>query len=281
METSPSQIYSVRSSIAHPPSGSGFIALHIILQLLNKGYPVRTTVRSLSREAQLKQALSNNGVTNVDSLQVVAANLEKDEGWVDAAKGCSYVLHVASPFPDYAPKHEDELIKPAREGTLRVLRAAKAASVKRVVVTSSFAAIGYGPYQPGHVFTEKDWTPSNDAKNVGAYARSKTIAEEAAWKYVKDENEPFELATVNPVAVTGPVLDPSTRISTSLTMVQKMLSGGAPMVPHMQIGIVDVRDVADLHLRAMTDPKANGERFLCITGQPMFMKVRFLQSLSN
>ena len=180
-------------------------------------------------------------------------------------QGCDYVLHVASPFPAGRPSHEDELIVPAREGTLRVLRAARGAGVRRVVLTSSFAAIGYGHPPRAAPFDEKDWTPP--AAGVSAYAKSKTLAERAAWDFVAGEGGGLELAVVNPVAVFGPVLGPD--YSTSIQLVKRMLDGAMPGNPQLYFGVVDVRDVADLHVLAMTQEAARGERFLAVAGDFM------------
>ena len=188
--------------------GSGFIGAHCILQLLNAGYRVRTTVRSLKREADVRAMLRVGGAEPGESLSFVAADLMSDGGWPEAAAGCRYVLHVASPFPMNIPKHEDDLIVPAREGALRVLRAAREAGVKRVVLTSSFAAIGYGHAPQETPFNETDWTDVN-GKDVSAYAKSKTLAERAAWDFIAKEGDGLELSVVNPVGVFGP---PSGRI---------------------------------------------------------------------
>jgi nucleoside-diphosphate-sugar epimerase len=243
--------------------GSGFIGSFCILQLLAAGYQVRTTVRNLGREADVRAMLKQGGAAAGDRLSFIAADLAKDEGWAEAAAGCQYVLHVASPLPASAPKHEDELIVPAREGTLRVLRAARDAGVRRVVVTSSFAAIGYGHEQRVKPFDETDWTDLNGG-DVTAYPKSKTIAERAAWDFLKKEGGGLELAVVNPVAVFGPLLGPD--YSSSILIVQRLMSGSLPGCPQLYLGAVDVRDVADLHLRAMTNPAAKGERFLAVAG---------------
>jgi nucleoside-diphosphate-sugar epimerase len=199
-------------------------------------------------------------------LAFVTADLENDAGWPQAVTGCEYVLHVASPFPPTVPKHEDELIVPAREGTLRVLRAARDAGVKRVVLTSSFAAIGYG-HQPQPVpFNETHWTdPKGD--DVSPYVKSKTLAERAAWEFSAKEGRDLELSVVNPVGVFGPVLGPD--YATSIILVQRLMDGAMPGCPRLYFGIVDVRDVADLHIRAMTHPAARGERFLAVAGDFM------------
>lgn len=242
--------------------GSGFIGVYCILQLLQAGYRVRTTVRSLKREADVRAMLKMGGVEPGDALSFAAADLTADAGWAEAVAGCTYVLHVASPFPPGAPKHEDELIIPAREGTLRVLRAARDAGVKRVVLTSSFAAIGYGHAPSDQPFTEETWT--NLDGNVRAYVKSKTLAERAAWDFIAREGGALELSVINPVGVLGPVL--GTDFSSSIQMVQGLMSGAMPGIPRLSFGIVDVRDVADLHLRAMTNPAAKGERFLATAG---------------
>ncbi len=243
--------------------GSGFIGGHCILQALAAGHTVRTTVRNLSRESEVRMVLSRAGATGLDRLSFFAADLEKDAGWAEAAAGCDFVLHVASPFPAAPPKHEDELIVPAREGALRALRASRDAGVKRVVLTSSFAAIGYGHKQRTQAFDETDWTVP-DGDDTTAYAKSKTLAERAAWDFIAREGGALELSVVNPVGVFGPALGPD--LSTSIVIVQRLMDGDFPGMPKLFFGLVDVRDVADLHLRAMTDPKAKGERFLAVAG---------------
>jgi dihydroflavonol-4-reductase len=244
--------------------GSGFIGAHCILQLLSAGYRVRTTVRSLTREADVRAMLKVGGAAPRESLSFVEADLTSDGGWPEAAAGCSYVLHVASPFPMNIPKHEDDLIVPAREGTLRVLRVSREAGVKRVVLTSSFAAIGYGHAQQAAPFNEMNWTDVN-GKDVSAYAKSKTLAERAAWDFIVNEGGGLELSVVNPVGVFGPALGAD--YSTSIAIVERMMNGAVPGLPRIAFGIVDVRDVADLHLRAMLEPAAKGERFLAVAGE--------------
>ena len=245
--------------------GSGFIAAHCILQLLAQGHTVRTTVRSLNREADVRAVLKQGGAEPGAALRFFAADLERDAGWNEAISGCDYVLHVASPFPSGKPQHEDELIVPAREGALRVLRAARDAGVKRVVLTSSFAAIGYGHAQQAAPFDETSWT-NVQGGGIAAYVKSKALAERAAWDFMAREGGALELAVVNPVAVFGPVLGPD--FSTSVTLITRLMQG-IPGCPRVYFGVVDVRDVADLHLRAMRDPAARGERFLAVAGQAM------------
>lgn len=248
--------------------GSGFIGTHCILQLLSAGYRVRTTVRSLNREGDVRGMLRAGGAEPGERLSFVTADLTSNAGWPEAVVGCDCVLHVASPLPASVPKHEDDIIVPAREGALRVLRASRDAGVKRVVLTSSFAAIGYGHKQRSTPFTEADWTDPN-GEGLTAYAKSKTLAERAAWDFMAREGGSLELSVVNPVGVFGPVLGPD--YSTSILIVQKLMDGAMPGVPRLYFGVVDVRDVADLHLRAMTHPAAKGERFLAVAGDFMSM----------
>ena len=243
--------------------GSGFVAIHCIDQLLRAGYDVRTTVRTLTREPEVRAMLANAGTPRQENLTFVAADLTQDEGWPESVAGCRFVLHVASPFPASNPKHEDELILPAREGALRVLRAARDASVERVVLTSSFAAIGYGHSPQTAPFDESTWTEI-DGPGVSAYAKSKTLAERAAWDFIAREGGDLELSVVNPVGVFGPTFGPD--YSTSILIVQRLLDGAVPVCPRIGFGAIDVRDVADMHLRAMTNPAGKGERFLAVSG---------------
>jgi dihydroflavonol-4-reductase len=239
--------------------GSGFLGGWCVIELLRRGYSVRTTVRSLSREAQVRAAVGSE-VDPGDRMTVLAADLTRDEGWAEAVRGCDYVLHVASPFPPKQPKDPDELIVPAREGTLRVLRAALDAGVKRVVVTSSVAAVRADGSEP-RPLDERDWTDP-DSPGLTPYLRSKTIAERAAWDLVRERGEQDRLAVVNPGAILGPVLNDD--LSYSLQAVQRLLKG-VPGAPRLGFSVVDVRDVADLEIRAMTAPEAGGERFIATT----------------
>ena len=248
--------------------GSGFIGSHTILQLLATGHQVRTTIRNLKREAEVRAMLKEGGAQSGDRLSFLAADLTNDAGWPEAVAGCDYVLHVASPLPERVPKDENELIVPAREGTLRVLRASRDAGVKRVVLTSSFASIGYGRKQRNEPFTERDWTDPN-CDEILPYAKSKALAERAAWDFIAKEAGALELSVINPVAIFGPVLGPD--YSASILIVQRMLDGAMPGAPRLYFGVVDVRDVADLHIRAMTHPAAKGERFLAVAGDSMSM----------
>jgi nucleoside-diphosphate-sugar epimerase len=253
----------VAMSIILVTGGSGFIASHCILQLQAAGHQVRTTVRSMTREADVRALLKGVDTEPGNRLSFFVADLQNDAGWHEAVAGCEYVLHVASPLPANVPKDENELIIPAREGTLRVLRAARAAGVKRVVVTSSFAAIGYGHELRKTPFNETDWTDPSGS-GLTPYVKSKTLAERAAWDFIATEGSDLELSVVNPVVVLGPVLGPD--YSTPILIVKRLLDGAMPGCPKLYFGVVDARDVADLHIRAMTHPAAKGERFLAVAG---------------
>ena len=236
--------------------GSGYIAGFLIRQLIAEGWTVHTTIRNLAREAEVRASL---GVDN-SRLKFFAADLMSDDGWAEAMAGCSHVAHVASPLPADKPSHEDELIVPARDGALRALRAAKAAGIKRFVMTSSMAAIAYGHGEGKSVFTEADWTDPT-SPDAYPYVRSKTIAERAARDWVAAEGGDMEFVTVNPSLVLGPLQ--SGDFSTSLEAIKKLLEGSMPGMPNLGFGIVDVRDVADMHVRCLTAPNMAGERFIC------------------
>lgn len=240
---------------------TGFLAGHCILQLLEAGHAVRGTLRDASRGDGLRATLARHG-GDVSRVELVTADLSSDAGWDAAMAGASRVLHVASPLPRVIPKDPELLIRPAREGALRVLRAARDAGVRRVVMTSSTAAIVYGRGGRPEPFTEADWSDPDGADHTN-YTRSKTIAERAAWDFVAEEAPELEFTTVNPGLILGPVLEAD--YGTSAEAVLKLLNGDFPGVPRMGFPIVDVRDVADLHLRAMTHPAAPGERFLAAT----------------
>ncbi len=246
--------------------GSGFLARHVILQLVGEGHVVRTTLRDLAREPEVRASLQSGGMHAEAHLEFARADLERDDGWADAIDGCEYVLHVASPFPATSPKDENELIVPARDGTLRVLRAARSASVRRVVMTSSFAAVGYGHDASQRTFSESDWTDPR-AADVQPYIKSKTLAERAAWEFVSAQDDRLELTAINPVGIFGPML--GSDFAGSIGMIKQLLDGAMPAVPQLYFGVVDVRDVAALHVRAMSNPAANGERFIATSGPPV------------
>jgi len=240
---------------------SGFIGTHCVFQLLEQGYQVRGTLRDLDREKLLREVFLKH-TQAIDHLEFVQTDLLKDAGWAEAVSGCEYVLHIASPFPSEMPENEDDLIRPARDGTLRVLGAASNANVKRVVLTSSVAAIQGGHAEEARAFDESDWTDLSGGAD--AYAKSKTLAEQAAWEYVsnKDANHPLELAVINPSFVMGPLLN-GAALGTSATTIKGLLSGAYPGTARISMTMVDVRDVAAAHLAAMTHPKAPGNRYIC------------------
>ncbi|RZM29531.1 MAG: aldehyde reductase [Pedobacter sp.] len=239
--------------------GTGFVGIHTILQLLEQGYRVNTTLRSLSRKNVVVNALEEGGVKDLSGLSFFETELTSDKGWDEAVAGCDYVLHIASPFPAKDPQDENELIVPARDGALRVLKAAKNAGVKRVVLTSSFAAVGYSVDIEGHVFTEEDWTDVNIP--LPAYIKSKTVAERAAWEFVESEGKGLELTVINPVGIFGPALGGITSASLDIA-ITGIINGTTSQSGNFTMGVVDVRDVADIHIKAMNSPVAAGERFL-------------------
>ncbi len=239
--------------------GTGFVGGQIILQLLQKGYNVKTTLRSLSGKNKVIDTLKSNGITNFDALVFIEADLSKDDHWDEAMAGCDYVLSVASPVFFTIPKDEQEAIRPAVEGIIRVLKAARDAGVKRVVMTSNFGAVGFSNKNPKTITTEDHWTDPNE-KGLSVYEKSKSLAERAAWEFIKKEGGNLEFTTINPVAILGSAL--SAHISGSFGLLQHLLDGSMKAVPNIPLNIVDVRDVADLHIRAMTNPKANGQRFI-------------------
>lgn len=243
--------------------GTGFLAGHSISQLVRAGQRVRFTVRSAARARDAQRTLAAAGIPT-ESLTYAVADLTSDANWAAAIAGCEYVLHVASPIPRGVPRSEIEVIAPTRDSVLRVLCAARDAGVRRVVLTSSFAAIGYGhPAGRTRPFTEEDWT-NTGSLSVSPYVKSRALAERAAWEFAEREGGGMELAVVNPVGIFGPVLGPD--LSGSVGIVRAMLDGSLPRTPRLWTSVVDVRDVADLLLRAMTSPKAAGERFLAAAG---------------
>lgn len=245
--------------------GNGFVATWCIVRALEQGFDVRTTMRSLGKEPRLRSILAG-AVDAGDRLEVVVADLTSDAGWAEAVAGCSYVLHVASPM--IATRRPEEVIRPAVEGVDRVLSAARDGGVRRVVYTSSCGAIYYGHPAQTEPFDETSWT-NLEASNMSLYVRSKTLAERAAWDFVATEGGALELATVNPTGIFGPALDPEN--ASSLDLIRRLLDGSPPATPHLWFGVVDVRDVADLHLRAMTNPNAAGQRYIASSGDVVSM----------
>ncbi|MBM2620331.1 aldehyde reductase [Actinoplanes sp. LDG1-06] len=248
--------------------GSGYIASWCMLALLEAGHTVRTTVRNLDREPQVRDMLRHGGADPGDRLSVVRADLQSDQGWDEGVAGCDYVLHVASPTLTQVPRSDDEMVRPAVDGALRVLRAARDAGVRRVVLTSAIGAIAYGHADRDTPFTEEDWTDVD--ADIAPYQKSKTLAERAAWEFVNGDGTGLELVTVNPTGVLGPVLGPD--YSPSLGAIAQMLDGSMPALLPFASGYVDVRDVAALHLLAMTAPAAAGERFIATSGHSLWLR---------
>jgi dihydroflavonol-4-reductase len=261
---------------------SGYVGTQLLAALLRGGAggggqrPVRAQVRSAAKEEGLRAALRRApGRENSAGLEVVTADLTSDDGWKAAMTGVDEVYHVASPIPAAQPKDPDELIVPAREGTLRVLRAARDAGARRVVLTSSFAAIGYTP-KPSAEFTEDDWTDP-DMPGLAPYPRSKTIAERTAWDFIRSEGGDTELTVVNPTFILGPPLTDET--GSSLYLIKAMFSGQMSVAPRHRFGIVDVRDVADGQIRAMASPGAAGQRFILVSDRPAMSYLELAQLL--
>lgn len=242
---------------------SGFVALHTIIQLLQQGYKVRATLRTLSREAEVRETIAKHVDIN-DRLEIVTADLMQDMGWGEAMQGVEYVLHIASPFPLFEPSHEDELIVPAMQGTLRVLRMAHQGKIKRVVQVSSVAAVTAGHSAENRTFNEEDWSITEN--NIGAYSKSKTLAERAAWDFINgtENTNKMEMVSINPPLIFGPVLNKD--FPTSAEMIRTFMLGQVPGVGRIKVDIVDVRDVASAIILAMNTREAAGNRFLVPAG---------------
>lgn len=239
---------------------TGFLASQLILQLIDRGFEVRGTVRNLEKGDRLRNALSDYAGKPI-SIELVLADLNSDDGWAQAVEGVTFVQHIASPFPSGQPKSAQELIGPAKDGALRVLRAARDAAVKRVVLTSSVAAVdtGWSAY-PAAGYDESHWAKLDEPERASFYAQSKALAERAAWDFIASEGNGLELAVINPVGILGPAI--SETVSTSFATVVQPLSGKMPGYPRIHQAIVDVRDVAAAHIEAMLRPEAAGERFI-------------------
>jgi nucleoside-diphosphate-sugar epimerase len=243
--------------------GTGFTASHCILQLLQMGYRVRATLRSLKKQGEVIAMLRAGGIQSFEKLSFIEAKLTEDDNWDKAVKDCVYVLHIASPAGLTIPKHEDELIIPAVKGTLRVLRAARDGGIKRVVMTSDIGAAGCS----GSI-TEGSCTRLNE-KGLSAYTKSKVMSEKAAWNFMRNEGHNLELAVINPACILGPALGP--RLSRGAALLKQLLDGSMKFLPDIPIGIVDVRDVAELHILVMLDPAAKGQRFPAIADEILLL----------
>ena len=236
---------------------TGFIGLHCIHQLIEKGYSVNGTLRSKSREEEVRSSLKEANLSDAN-LNLYECDLMSDDGWEKAIDGCDYVLHIASPFINGLPDHEDDLIKPALTGTQRILKlSAKNPQIKKIIITSSFAAVG-DTFNGQTVFNESDWSDPNNNK-ISAYNKSKTLAEKSAWDFM-ESNPSFKLTVINPVGVIGPML--SDDIGTSNLFVKKILDGSTPGNPGLHIGFVDVRDVARAHVDSIKNEKSDNKRII-------------------
>jgi len=261
---------------------SGYIGKHITLQLLNKGYEVRASIRSLAKSDEVRSAVLPHLIdsSNLDSrLTFVELDLERDSGWDSALNGVDVLMHTASPFPLGSPKDENDLIRPAVEGTLRALRAAKNAGVNRVILTSSIAAI-YGRDLPSGSlgYDETMWTDVEHPVGRGAYTKSKTLAEQAAWNFIKNDAPEISLTTINPVLVLGAPLDKN--FGSSISLVERVLKGSDPMLPDLKFAIVDVRDVAKMHVDAIKNENTKGERIISSSETRSFVEIaKFLKSI--
>ena len=251
--------------------GSGFIALHCIDQLLEKGFMVRTTIRSESRKDEISKAMDKYPSLD-QNLEFHICDLLEDKGWDAAVDGCDYVLHVASPFILEVPSDEDVLIRPAVDGTLRVLNACSKANVKKVVLTSSVAAVAYG-HGREKTFDESDWSNTDEDSGITPYAKSKTLAEKAAWEFVEklDTNNKFDFTVINPVGVFGPML--TSDMGTSNSLVSKLINGELPACPATHMGYVDVRDVARAHVFSMLNSSTNDKRIIVSESEMFFVDV--------
>ncbi|MDA7763548.1 aldehyde reductase [Pelagibacterales bacterium] len=250
---------------------SGYIALHCISELLKKGYSVRGSLRNLDREEEVRSSIKKDVAD--DNLEFCKLNLLSDDGWQDAMHGCDYLLHMASPFITYEPKNEDDLIRPAKEGTLRALKFAKDAGIKKVVLTSSVAAIAYGHKKP--ICGPSDWSDIN--QNIGAYTKSKTIAERAAWDFINSqEQKNMTMTTIHPGLVFGPLLSNDID-GASADIMNKLITGQFPGNPNLNFTIVDVRDVALLHIKAISSDESNGKR--CLTTSKDYLHMSKLSSI--
>ena len=245
---------------------SGYIANHCAVELLKNGYSVRGSLRNISKSEKIVNAIKKE-VDQKDNLEFCELNLLNDKGWDDAAKGCDCVMHVASPFINMEPKDENEYIRPAVDGTMRALKAAKSAGIKRVVLTSSMVSM-LGNADKSIDIDSGTWT-NIKGKNVSAYSKSKTLAEQAAWNFIKDQtdNTKMELAVVNPGPVFGPSLSGDLS-GASMSMFTQMVQGKMPMVPQASINMSDVRDIAKIHVLALENKEASGKRFIVTTEKP-------------
>ncbi|MEM9584476.1 MAG: aldehyde reductase [Pseudomonadota bacterium] len=252
---------------------TGYIAKHLVLQLLNAGFNVIGSTRSAERDAELRAAVSPH-LEAADGLETrlrtVTLDLTRDEGWTEALSGADVLMHTASPFPLSQPKDENDLITPAVQGTLRALKAADASGIKRVILTSSTVAVASGPTPARGHYTEDDWSDLTHPM-TNAYAKSKTMAERAAWDFIAADAPHMQLTTINPGLVLGAPLDEN--FGTSIQLIERLMKGRDPMVPNFGFAAVDVKDVAAMHISALKAPEAAGERILAVAGSLWFKDI--------
>lgn len=247
---------------------NGFLAMRLIKQLLTNGYHVRATLRSLTKKETVLAAFKANNVTNINQLEFVQADLTKDDGWHAAMQGVTYVMSVAAPVFVNGAMASEKVAQTAVDGTLRILKAAQASEVKRVVMTANLGAVGFSNKDPKHITTESDWTNSNEP-GLSIYEKSKLIAEKSAWDYLKQTDSQLEFVTVNAGAMLGPSLD--NHVSGSFGIIKNFFDGGLKAIPKIDVNIVDVRDVVDIEIRAMETSQAAGKRFLAVEDNPISM----------
>ncbi|MBT2622668.1 aldehyde reductase [Chryseobacterium sp. ISL-6] len=259
---------------------SGFLGLHTAIQLLEKGYTVIGTLRNLERAGAIK-AIIEKHTSNAQNISFVEADLKSTDVWFQLTENIDFIQHIASPFPRVLPKKEEELIEPAKSGTLNILKAASANGVKRVVITSSLASVMYGKTKNelASTLNENNWTDENNKKDTTPYIRSKTIAEKSAWKFIQKDRSGLELTTVLPGAILGPVLEDD--FGTSANIVIKLMDGSTPALPKIGFDIVDVRSVADLLIRAMELPQAKNQRYIASSGYLTFKDIAAILKLHN
>lgn len=249
--------------------GNGFLGLHIIAQLLQQNYHVTTTLRNLSKKQDVIDTLTNNEIDNLDQLDFVEADLAQDKGWQGAMTNIDYVLSVASPLFDSNASNLDQVFNNAKDGVLRILKAAYNAQVKRVVMTANFGAVGFSNLDRNSITTEDDWT-NPDQPGLSPYEKSKLLAEKAAWDFINQSDGHMEFATVNPVAILGAPLND--HISGSFEIVKNIVDGSMTRIPNIELNVVDVRDVATIHIKTMITPAANGQRFIASEDGKISMK---------
>jgi len=254
---------------------TGFLGSHTAIQLLNNGYKVTGTLRDVSRAQSISSVIAKY-TENITNLELVQADLMDEEIWFELCKDKTNVIHAASPFPRELPKHDDELVGPAKTGTIHILKAATKLGVKRVVLVSSLAAVTYGKPKERlkEIFDESNWTDEDYKADMTPYFRSKTIAEKAAWDYVSITGNSLELVTILPGAILGPVLEDD--YGTSANIIIKMLDGKMPALPKIGFDVIDVRSVAELLIKAIVDPKAAGNRYIASSGYITMQEIAFI-----